>query len=58
MAVPNTTTFSLRDVTDEVVPSVNSLVVCFNESDANYFNITYKDQYYADYGNRQKSINV
>ncbi len=50
-SVPNTTTFSLQDVINAVSPSSNDLVECFNDANPDYFNDTYKAQYYAEYGN-------
>lgn len=42
MAVPDTTTFSLQDVVDEVVPTTNDLVDCFASADADKFNSEYQ----------------
>ena len=42
MSVPNTNTFSLQDVVDEVSPTVDSLSSCFTASIDSYFDATYK----------------
>ena len=42
MAVPNTTTFDLQDVVDEVNPTTDDLVACFAAANDNYFNPTYE----------------
>lgn len=42
MGVPNTTSFSLLDVVNEVSPSSNDLQTCFDEANPNYFD----DEYY------------
>lgn len=42
MAVPNTTTFSLQDVVDEVNPTTDDLVDCFADSTDAYFDSLYK----------------
>ena len=41
MAVPNTTTFSLQDVVDEVNPTTDDLVDCFADAVASSFDSTY-----------------
>ena len=42
MGVPNTTTFELQDVVDEVNPTTDDLVDCFNDATASYFDSTYE----------------
>ena len=41
MAVPNTTTFSLQDVVNEVNPTTDDLVDCFADAISAYFDPTY-----------------
>jgi hypothetical protein len=41
MGVPDTNTFTLQDVVDEVNPSSPSLRTCFDQSDPNYFDNNY-----------------
>lgn len=41
MAVPNTTTFTLQNVVDEVNPTTDDLVDCFADAISAYFNPTY-----------------
>jgi len=41
MAVPNTTTFSLQDVVDEVNPTTNDLVDCISDAVTASYNPTY-----------------
>lgn len=41
MGVPNTTTFSLQDVVDEVNPTTDDLQDCFNDANSDYFDSTY-----------------
>ena len=41
MGVPNTTTFELQDVVDEVNPTTDDLVDCFNDATASYFDSNY-----------------
>ncbi len=43
MAVPDTNTFSLLDVVNEIKPSSNDLVTCFAEADINKFDPAYYD---------------
>lgn len=55
MAVPNTNTFSLQDVVNEINPSSDDLATCFAEANPNYFNPAYsgtKDRLtnFRDYG--------
>lgn len=50
MAVPDTTTFTLQDVVDEVVPTTDDLVDCFADADADKFNSEYK-------GNKDRLLN-
>ena len=50
MAVPNTTTFDLQDVVDEVNPSSNDLVACFAAANDDYFNPLYE-------GNKDNLLN-
>lgn len=50
-SVDNSTTFTLQDVIDAVNPSSNDLNECFNDANPDYFNDTYKAQYYAEFGN-------
>jgi hypothetical protein len=40
--VPNTTTFTLQDVVDEVNPTTDDLQDCFSDAIADYFNPTYE----------------
>lgn len=42
MAVPNTNTFSLQDVVDEVNPTTDDLVDCFADAVASKFDSTYE----------------
>ena len=42
MGVPNTTTFELQDVVDEINPTTDDLVDCFNDANANYFDSSYE----------------
>ena len=42
MGVPNTTTFDLQDVVDEVNPTTDDLVDCFADANANYFDSSYE----------------
>jgi hypothetical protein len=39
--VPNTTTFTLQDVVDEVNPTTNDLQDCFNDADESKFDLNY-----------------
>lgn len=41
LAVPNTTTFSLLNVTNVVFPTTNDLIDCFADAVASYFNLLY-----------------
>ena len=41
MAVPDTTTFSLQDVVNEVNPTTDDLVCCFSEADDGSFDDNY-----------------
>ena len=41
MAVPDTTTFSLQDVVNEVNPTTDDLVCCFSEADDGSFDDSY-----------------
>lgn len=42
MAVPNTNTFSLQDVIDELPKSPNNLITCFSDAVESFFDPTYK----------------
>jgi len=42
MAVPNTTTFTLQNVVDEVNPTTDDLAACFTDADECYFDPTYE----------------
>lgn len=42
MAVPNTNTFTLQNVVDEVNPTTNDLVDCFADANPSYFDPTYE----------------
>ena len=42
MAVPNTTTFTLQDVVDEINPTTDDLVDCFADANASGFDATYE----------------
>jgi len=42
MAVPNTTNFTLQDVVNEIVPSLNTLRTCFNEAIDALFDWAYR----------------
>lgn len=42
MAVPDTTTFTLQDVVDEINPTTNDLVSCFTDANAANFDPTYE----------------
>jgi len=57
MAVPNTATFTLQDVVDEVNPTTDDLVDCFADADAAKFDPAYsstKDQllHFRNYNGR------
>jgi len=54
--VPDTETFSLQDVVDEVNPSTNDLVECFADANADYFHTFYKDTYYVNAGNKNNLL--
>lgn len=54
--VPDSESFSLQDVINEVSPSENSLNGCFTDAVEDYFNQTYKDQYYAEYGSKNNLL--
>lgn len=43
MAVPDTTTFTLQNVVDEVNPTTDDLVDCFADADLNSFDPAYYD---------------
>jgi len=42
MGVPDTTTFTLQNVVDEVNPTTDDLVDCFADANANYFDSSYE----------------
>lgn len=42
MSVPNTTTFELQDVVDEINPTTDDLVDCFADANSNYFDSSYE----------------
>lgn len=42
MSVPDTNTFTLQDVVDEIIPDTESLQGCFNEADADAFDSAYE----------------
>ena len=42
MGVPNTTTFEIQDVVNEINPTTDDLVDCFNDANANYFDSSYE----------------
>ena len=42
MGVPNTTTFELQDVVDEINPTTDDLVDCFSDATASYFDSSYE----------------
>ena len=42
MPVPDTNTFTLQDVVDEVNPSIESLTACFADAVDDYFDVIYK----------------
>tara|TARA_R110002050_G_scaffold8183_1_gene30061 strand:- start:187 stop:624 length:438 start_codon:yes stop_codon:yes gene_type:complete len=42
MGVPDTTTFELQDVVDEINPTTDDLVDCFADANANYFDSSYE----------------
>ena len=50
MSVPNTTTFSLQDVVNEIVPETNDLVNCFDNAFESSFDPLYK-------GNKDNLLN-
>jgi len=59
MAVPDTNTFSLQDVVDEVNPTTDDLQDCFSDANPDYFNPTYegsKDRLsnFRDYGSHNE----
>jgi hypothetical protein len=47
MGVPNTTTFTLQNVVDEVNPTTDDLVDCFSDSTASRFNSSYNPNAYG-----------
>jgi hypothetical protein len=47
MAVPNTNTFSLQDVVNEVNPTTNDLQDCFSDASSSDFNPSYNNDSYA-----------
>ena len=49
--VPNTTTFSLQDVENNISGTQGSLNQCFIDAIPSYFNATHKNNYYTQYGN-------
>lgn len=58
MAVPNTDTFSLQDVVDEINPTTGSLDDCFVDAIASSFNSTYSGSKnsllnFRNYGNTE-----
>jgi hypothetical protein len=63
MAVPDTTTFSLQDVVNEVNPTTDDLVDCFADAVANKFDSNYNNDTYAPansllrFRNYQASLN-
>lgn len=64
MAVPNTTTFTLQNVVDEVNPTTDDLVDCFADANASYFNSNYSGSKnsllnFRDYGSHNvKTISL
>lgn len=61
--VPNTTTFTLQDVVDEVNPTTNDLQDCFNDANADYFNPTYEGSKnsllnFRDYGSHNATADL
>lgn len=61
--VPNTTTFSLQDVIDEVNLTTDDLQDCFNDANASYFNPTYSGSKnsllnFRDYGVHNATLNT
>jgi hypothetical protein len=57
MAVPDTSTFSLQDVVDEITPSSNTLQTCYDESidvnfDASYMGDKNRLSNFRNYGER------
>ena len=56
MAVPDTTTFELQDVVDEVNPTTDDLTDCFADAVSSKFNATYKAQYYAAAGDKNNLL--
>jgi len=51
MAVPDTTTFTLQNVVDEISPTYNTLQSCFDDHIPAYVNTTYWASYFASAGN-------
>ena len=63
MGVPNTSTFSLQDVVNEVNPTTDDLVDCFADAIASSFDSTYsgsKDQLlnFRNYGNSTPVVSL
>jgi len=60
MPVPNTNTFTLQDVVDEVNPTTNSLETCFNEADDDKFDPKYalEGQNLSEFRNYGYSMNI
>jgi len=63
MAVPNTTTFDLQDVVDEVNPTTDDLVACFAAANPDYFNPTYEGSKnsllnFRDYGSHNVDYSI
>jgi hypothetical protein len=61
--VPNTTTFTLQDVVDEVNPTTNDLQDCFSDAIADYFNPTYEGSKnsllnFRDYGSHNATADL
>ena len=63
MAVPDTNSFTLQDVVDEVNPTTDDLVDCFNDADPAKFDATYegsKDRLsnFRNYGAAPNSLSI
>lgn len=55
-AVPNTTTFTLQNVVDVVNPTTDDLGDSFSDAIAGYYNLSYKNTYYADNSNKNNLL--
>ncbi len=56
MAVPNTTTFTLQNVVNEIPETINDLEGCFDNAIYDYYNASYYSSYYAAAGYKQNLL--